>query len=101
MLKNAHKVRKFSFVLYAHSQFLSRLARFDLSNEGVRQPVQSHTYARLLVFDETLSQPDFAVVNCSDTMMSVYYYPVWTRSLIFLQLWTAVSQRWVYFSPTC
>jgi len=30
---------------------------------GVRQPVQPHTfYARLLVFDETLAQPHFAVV---------------------------------------
>jgi len=32
---------------------LCSLARFDLANRNVRQPVQPHTYARLLVFDET------------------------------------------------
>jgi len=48
------KKRKYSCVLYAHSQFLCSLARFDLANRGVRQPVQPHTfYARLLVFDKT------------------------------------------------
>jgi len=31
------------------------------------------------------------VVNRSDAVMSVLYSPVLTRSLIFLQLWTAVS----------
>jgi len=61
-----HKQPTISCVLDAHSQFLCGLARFDLANRGVRQPVQPHTYARLLVFDETLAQPDFAVVNCSD-----------------------------------
>jgi len=59
---------------YAHSQFLCSLARFDFSNRGVRQPVQLHLfYARLLVFDKTLTQPHFAVVNCSDEWMSVFY----------------------------
>jgi len=38
----------------------------------------------------TLAQPHFAV-NCSDAVMSVFYSLVLTRSLIFLQLWTAVS----------
>jgi len=43
------------------------LARFDLANESMRKLVQPHTfYAQLLVFDETLAQPDFAVVNCSN-----------------------------------
>jgi len=56
------------------------LARFDLENRGVRQPVQPHTYARLLLFDETLTQPHFAVVNCSDAVMSVFYSPFSTRS---------------------
>jgi len=39
----------------------------------MRQRIQPHTfhYARLLVFEETLAQPDFAVVNCSDVVMSV------------------------------
>ena len=59
---------------------LCSLARFDLANRGVRQPVQPHTYARLLVFDETFAQPHFAVVNCSDAVMSVFYYPFSTRS---------------------
>ena len=77
----------FSCVLYAHSQFLCSLVRFDHANRGVRQPVQPHTfYARLLVFDKTLAQPHFAVVNCSDAVMSVLYSPVLTRSLMFLQL---------------
>jgi len=70
---------------------LSVLAKFDLANQGVRQPVQPHTFnAQLPAFDETLAQPDFAVVNCSDVVMSVFHSPVLTRSLIFLQLWTAV-----------
>jgi len=64
--------RKFSCVLYTHSQFLCSLARFDLANRGVRQTVQPHTlYARLLVFDKTLAPPHFAVVNCSAAVMSV------------------------------
>jgi len=25
------------------------------------------------VFDDTLAQPDFAVVNCSDLVMSMFY----------------------------
>jgi len=53
---------KFSWVLYVLSQFVCSLARFDLSNRGVRQPVKPHTfYARLLIFDETLPDPHFAV----------------------------------------
>ena len=53
----------------------------------MRQPVQPRTfYARLLVFDETLAQSHFAVVNCSDVVMSVIYIPVLTHSLIFLQV---------------
>jgi len=74
-------------LLYPHSQFLCSLAKFDLANQGVRQPVQSHTCnAQLPVFDKTLAQPHFAVVNCSDVVMSVFHSPVLTRSLIFLQL---------------
>ena len=49
------------------------LAKFDLANPGVRQPVQPHTYARLLVFDETLTKPDFAVITCFDVVMIVFY----------------------------
>jgi len=66
---------------------LSALAKFDLANQGVRQPVQLHTFnAQLPVFDETLAQLHFVVVNCSDVVMSVFHSPVLTRSLIFLQL---------------
>jgi len=87
-----HKKQTFSCVLYAHSQFLCSLVKFDLANQGVRQPVQPHTFnAQLLVFDETLAQSDFAVVNCSDVVMSVFHSPILTPSLIFLQLWTAAS----------
>ena len=60
---------------------LSTLAKFDLANQGVRQPVQLHTFnAQLPVFKETLVQPDFVVVNCSDVVMSVFHSPVLTRS---------------------
>jgi len=87
-----HKIQTFSCVLYAHSQFLCRLAKFDLANQSVRQPVQPHTFnAKLVLFDESLAQPDFAVVNCSDVGMIVFHSPVLTRSLIILQLGTAVS----------
>jgi len=29
---------------YAHSQFLCSLARFDLTNRGMPQPIQPHTF---------------------------------------------------------
>jgi len=49
-----------------HSHFVY-LAKFDLANRGMRQPVQPHTFcARLLIFDKTLAKPHFAAVNCSD-----------------------------------
>jgi len=82
-----HKKLKFSCVLYPQSQFLCSLAKFELANQGVRRPVQTYTFsAQLPAFDETLAQPDFAVVNCSDVVMSVFHSHVLTRSLIFLQL---------------
>jgi len=63
--------RKFSCALYSHSQFLCSLARFDLANRDVQQPDQPHAFcSRLLVFDETLVQPDFAVANRSDAATS-------------------------------
>ena len=66
---------------------LSALAKFDLANHGVRQPVQLHTFnAQLPVFKETVVQPDFVVVNCSNVVMSVFHSPVLTRNLLFLQL---------------
>ena len=82
-----HKKQTFSGVLYAHSQFLCGLVKFDHANQGLRQPVQPHTFnAQLLVFDETLAQPHFAVVNCSDVVVRVFLSPILTPSLIFLQL---------------
>ena len=61
------------------------LAWLDLANRGVRQTVQPHAfYAPLLVFDKSSAQPDFTVANCSDAVMSVFYFPILTRSLIFL-----------------
>jgi len=87
-----HHKKTFSCILYAHSQFLCSLAKFDLANRGVRQPVQQHTFnAQLLVFDESLARPHFAIVNYSDVGMIVFHSPVLMCSLIFLQLWTAVS----------
>ena len=61
---------------------LCSLARFDLANRGVRQPVQLHPYARLLVFDETSAQPHFTVINWSDAVISVFYSPFSTHSQI-------------------
>jgi len=40
--------KNFSCMLYAHSQFLSSSAKFDLANWGVRQPVKPHTFLCLL-----------------------------------------------------
>jgi len=50
---------------------LCTVARFDLANRGMRQSIQRHTCARLLIFDKTSAQPHFAVVNCSDAVMRV------------------------------
>jgi len=82
---------------------LCSLARSDLASRGVRQPIQPHTFCvPLLVLDKTLVQPHLAVVNCSDAAMMVFYPPVLTRSLIFLQLWTAVSSSSSFFPfSTC
>jgi len=70
---------------------LCNLARFDLANRVVRQPVQPHTDTRLLVFDETLVQSHFAVVNCSDAVMSVFYSPFSTRSQNFAVMNSCVA----------
>jgi len=70
---------------------LCSLARFDLANRDVRQPVQLHTYARLLVFDETLAQPHFTVINWSDAVISVFYSPFATHSQIFAVMNSCVA----------
>ena len=74
------------------------LARFDLAKRGVRQVIQPHTYARLLVFDETLAQLHFAVVNCSDAVMSVFYFPFSTRSQNFAVMNSCVAALSVFSS---
>jgi len=80
---------KFSCVLYAYSQFMCSLARFYLAYQSVSQRALPHTfYAWLLIFDKTSAQAYFYIANCSDAVMSVFYSPVLTRSLIFLQLQT-------------
>ena len=55
------------------------VARFAHANQGVRQRVPSCTfYARLLVFDKTSAQPDFAVVlfwrSDTDECVLLLYY---------------------------
>jgi len=67
--------------------FLCSSVKLDLANQGLPQPVQPRTFnSQLLVFDKTLAQPHFAVVNGSDVEMSVFHSPILMRSLIFLQL---------------
>jgi len=65
-------------------------ARFDLANRGVRQPVQPHTCALLLVFDET-AQLQFAVVSCSDAVMNVFCSPFSTNSQNFAVMNSCVA----------
>jgi len=79
---------------------LCSLARFDLANRDVRQPIQPHTYARLLVFDETFAQLHFAVVNCSDAdaVMSVFCTPFSTRSQTFAVMSSCVVALSVFSS---
>jgi len=70
---------------------LCSLARFHLANRSVRQPVQPHTYVRLLLFDETLAHPHFAVVICSDAVMSVFYSLFSTHSQNFAVMNSCVA----------
>jgi len=101
--KHENPKRKFSCVLYAHSQLLCSLASFKLSTLSVRHPRRIHSDR--LLFDETFTQPCiFAVVNCADVALSVFYSPVLTRCLILLQSWTALSWEtaiiYVHYSDT-
>jgi len=51
---------------------------------GVRHP--SRIPSDRLFFDETFAQPCiFAVVNCAEVALSLFYSPVLTRFRIFLQ----------------
>ena len=86
------KKTKFSWVLCAHSQFLCSLARFDLANQGVRQPFQLHTFSARMRGDISAAsfcsckllwltfnaQPDiFAVMNllCGSVGCIFLQYP--------------------------
>jgi len=70
-------MKVFLRTMCAFSILVYSLARFDLADRGVYQSVQPRTFcARLLVYDETLAQPHFAVVNCSDVVMCVFYIHV-------------------------
>jgi len=80
------------------ASLLCSLARYDLANRDVRQPVQPHTYARLLVFGETPAQPHVEVVNCSDAVMSVFYSPFSTRSQNFAVMNSCVATLSVFSS---
>jgi len=80
---------------------LCSLVKFDLANQGVRQPVQPHTFsAQLLVFDETLAQPDFAIVNCSDVGMSVSFLCFNAQPDIFVLMNCCVVALMVFFSDS-
>jgi len=80
------------------ASLLCSLARFDLANRDVRQPVKPHTYARLLVFDETLAQPHFEVVNCSAAVMNVFFSSFSTRSQNFAVMNSCVAALSVFSS---
>jgi len=54
-------------------------------------PGHTPAYARPLVFDEILAQVHFAVVNCSDAVMSVFYSPFSTRSQHFAVMNSCVA----------
>ena len=83
--KNKRFLAYFMRILNSFSMCSS--VTFDLANQGLRQPVQPHTFnSQLLAFAKTLAQPHFAVINGSDVGMSVFHSPVLMRSLVFLQL---------------
>jgi len=91
------KTKVFLLTLCAFSM-LVKFSKIQSFKTGVCASQSSRTLSAL-VFHETLPQPHFAVVNCSDVAMSVFYSPVLTPSLIYSQIWTAVSWHWVYFPP--
>ena len=83
----------------AFSILVYSLARFDLADRGVYQSVQPRTFcARLLVYDETLAQPHFAVVNCSDVVMCVFYIHVLCTTYIFASMNCCVEALSVFSS---
>ena len=86
-LPNITKSKHFLAYFIRFSKIRPVCAPASPANQGVRQPVQLHTFnAQLPVFKETLVQPDFVVATCSDVVMGVFHSPVLTRNLLFLQL---------------
>jgi len=55
---------------------------------GVRQPVQPYFIlcSTARIRQDIIAQSHSVVVNCTDALMSVFYSPVLTLSLVFLQL---------------
>ena len=69
---------------------------------GVRARRSSHTLSMLDGSHSTRHQRSIILQLWIARMQWwVFYYAVLICSLIFLQLWTAVSWRWLYFPPTC
>jgi len=60
------------------------VASFKLSTLGVRHP--SRIPSDRLLYDKIFAQPSiFAVVNCADVGLSVFYSPILTRCRILFQ----------------
>jgi len=58
----------------------------------VCSPFKARTFSARMLFDETFARSDvFAVLNCPVVVLSVFYSIILRRSLIFLQLWTALT----------
>jgi len=76
---------------------LSVLAKFDLENQGVLQPVQLHTVtfnAQLPVFDETLAQPDFVCVSLPCFNAQPDIFAVMNCCVVALSLFFSESLTW-------
>jgi len=105
----------FSCVLNAHFQFLCRLVQHvsncqpevsaiptaHLCSTAIRRDIRAafflicellHRSIECILLHSLNAQPYiFAVVNCSDEAVGVFYSPVLTRCRIFLQLRIALS----------
>ena len=94
--------KSFFCVLYTHSQFLCTLARFDLANRGVRQPVQ-RTLSMLdcLYFEKLLSKNKANVADRLATLGSTNALKVlkrkqWKRWWLVQRSGTGLSIRWKF-----
>ena len=97
-----NKKKSFFCVLYTHSQFLCTLARFDLANRGVRQPVQ-RTLSMLdcLYFEKLLSKNKANVADRLATLGSTNALKVlkrkqWKRWWLVQRSGTGLSIRWKF-----